>query len=70
MAERNLLLERVGTEVSDYMDKIKRRFKPGARITVLVRRPGYPEQDFVMTDDEIEGAIACLLRRRDAGPSS
>jgi hypothetical protein len=41
---------------ADCMDKIKSCFKPGARITVAVRFDGKPDQDFVMTDDDLAKA--------------
>jgi hypothetical protein len=39
--------------VSDQMDCILRCFKPGAKITVTVRTPGYPDRDFCMTNDDL-----------------
>lgn len=69
-------LRYVGEEVSARMDEILSFFKPGAKITVLVRRPDHADgsQDFMMTNDLIDDAVAALLRRkhdeaggRDAG---
>ena len=56
-------LQRVGEVVSDHMSAILDEFKPGAKITVLVRRPGEPEQDFMMTSDDPGEAIAMIERR-------
>jgi hypothetical protein len=63
-------LARVGDEISDHMDAIMQLFKPGAKITVIVRRPGQPGQDFIMSDDELEEAIACLRRRNGEPPDA
>ena len=40
-------------------------FKPGMRLTFIARRPDKPDQDFVMTDDDLTEAMAALQRRRD-----
>ncbi len=53
--------------VSDKMDEIKKCFKPGAKIAVLVRSPGFPARDFLMTDDNIPELIAMLERRAIEG---
>ena len=49
--------------VADAMDQNLMRFKPGAKIAVLVRRPPQPDQDFMMTNDMI-GEMVELLKRR------
>lgn len=59
-------LEVVQHDVSDYMDDIKKLFKPGVKIAVLVRTPGYPERDFMMTDDTTEQLMAMIERRAKA----
>ena len=38
-------------------------FKPGMKLTFIARRPDKPDQDFVMTDDDLAEAIAALQRR-------
>lgn len=66
--KRDAKLSAVRVEVAGRMDQILALFKPGAKITVLVRRPDHPDgsQDFVMTNDEFGGAIAALEVRRAA----
>lgn len=59
-------LEIAQVNVADHMDSILRVFKPGAKITVIVRRPGQPEQDFLMTDDDLEEVSRLIERRRVA----
>ena len=51
--------------VADRMEQIVSRFKPGVKITVLVRTPGHPDRDFMMTDDT-EGEIIAMVERRQA----
>lgn len=60
-------LDAAAAMVSAHMDQIKRLFKSGVKITVLVRTPGEPGRDFLMTDDDLDEAITALRRRRDAG---
>lgn len=59
-------LHLVQQEVADPMDNILKMFKPGAKITVLVRAPGYPDRDFCMTNDSPAEAIEMLTRRQEA----
>ena len=55
--------------VAARMEEIVGRFKPGVKITVLVRTPGFPDRDFMMTDDTDVEIRAMLDRRFAAGPS-
>lgn len=52
-------------EVAKRMEQITKCFKPGVKITVLVRSPGFPSRDFMMTDDLIP-ELHAMLDRRDA----
>lgn len=54
--------------VAEHMDAILRLFKPGAKITVLVRHPGKRDGsgDFVLTNDELPDAITALQLRLTA----
>lgn len=51
--------------VAGYMERITKLFKPGVKIAVLVRSPGFPDRDFMMTDDAIP-ELRAMLDRRDA----
>lgn len=64
MTER---LKIVAENVQDCMDEILSNFKPGALITVLVRRPGDPEQDFCMTSDDLT-EVAIMVTRSQSRP--
>lgn len=52
--------------IADCMDTILGRFKPGAKITVYVRYPEYPDgsRDMVMTSDDPHEAAAALAKAR------
>ncbi len=56
-------LQNAQEAVADYMDRIVKLFKPGVKITVVVRTPDFPERDFVMTDDAFCEVVATLNRR-------
>jgi hypothetical protein len=55
-------IQAVGDHVMDCMDSILAHFKPGAKITVVVRQPDFPDgsRDMVVTTDEIEPVIKAL----------
>lgn len=59
-------LGRLRDNVAADMEEIVRMFPPGARIAVLVRRPGRPEHDFISTDDDLDELIAMIERRKAA----
>lgn len=49
---------------SEYLADIERMFKHGVKVTLLVRRPGFPAQDFMLSSDTPEGAIELLERSK------
>jgi hypothetical protein len=57
-------------EISEHLDAIKSLFKPGAKVTLLVRTPSHRDgsRDLLMTDDIIDEAIGAMLRRKHEGP--
>lgn len=52
--------------VADHMDEITAMFKPGVKITVLVRVPNLPDRDFMMTNDDHAELIKMIERRAKA----
>ncbi|MDR7232258.1 hypothetical protein J2X45_003364 [Caulobacter sp. BE264] len=60
-------LEFAAEKIADHMDKILTHFKPGSKITVLVRQPDNDQADFCLSNDDIAQALAALQRRLDAG---
>jgi len=57
--------------VSGCMDNILACFKPGAKITVVVRRPGNDDADFLMTNEaELSQVKALIDRRESAGAAA
>lgn len=57
-------------EISAYLEIIAKLWKPGAKLTLLVRRPEAPDgsQDYLATDDDLDQAIEALrvLKARGA----
>jgi hypothetical protein len=60
-----MTLEETNEAISDHLDKIKSYFKPGVKITVLVRTVADPEgkRDFMMGDDDPQEAMNMIARR-------
>lgn len=51
--------------ISPLLDQIKAEFIDGYKITLICRNPNEPDgsQDFIMTDDSIQDAIAAAVLR-------
>lgn len=60
----------VRNRCSQHLEAVAALFKPGAKITLIVRRPGFPDQDYLLGDDTIEGAIELLERCKARQPDS
>ncbi len=52
------------TELSEHMAKIAEYFKH-PRITLVVRSPELPDGDVVLTDDDLDAAIAAITRLKE-----
>lgn len=57
----------VRERVSNLMDDVLNEFKPGARITVLVRTPGNDNADMLLTNDSMD-EIAKAIERSKTRP--
>jgi hypothetical protein len=60
----------VRNRCSEYLEQITALFKPGVKVTLIVRRPDFPEQDYMLGDDTIDGAIEVLERCKARKPDS
>jgi hypothetical protein len=62
----NIDLKLAADKAADYMDHILKLFKPGAKITVIVRSPLVPgDTDFILTDDDLTEVRAAILRQQE-----
>lgn len=60
------IVEQLFYALHDDLERIARRFKPGAKLTLVVRQPNVPgDAGVVIGDDDIELAIAELRRRQE-----
>lgn len=55
----------VGGKISEYLNEIAQLFKPGAKLTLVVRHPSHPagDQDMVLTNDQLPLAIKAIEQR-------
>ena len=67
--EERRRIDDTAQRVQWHLDEIERLFKPGVKITLLVRTPSHPDggRDFLMTNDRVGDAIAAIRRRILAG---
>jgi hypothetical protein len=56
-------------EMSNHMDAMLRLFKAGAKITVVVRNPGFEDADVVIGSDDLDEAIAAIERMKKREPT-
>jgi hypothetical protein len=55
----------VHAEVANHCGDIADLFKPGAKVTILIRNPSQADGDMVVTDDEIDLAMQALQRLKE-----
>jgi hypothetical protein len=69
--ESEMTLEQTQEEVAEHLDKIRSYFKPGVKVTILVRSTNDPEgrRDFMMGDDDPQEAMNMIARRIAAARS-
>lgn len=53
-------------DLSRDLERIAKRFKPGAKLTLVVRHPSLSDADVVLTDDDTEAAIAAIRKLETA----
>jgi hypothetical protein len=57
-----MTLDEVKGEIAWHLDEIKPLFKPGVKLTILVRNPHIDEADIFLTDDDIDLAVKSIRR--------
>ena len=60
----NAELAHVYREASRHLEAIAAMFKPGMKVTLVVRRPDEPEQELLLSDDSLDEVIAAVRRRQ------
>lgn len=66
MSEKNLT--DLHFALADHLDKIKAYFKPGAKVTLLVRELGHGDGGVLLSDDDPAAVIAEITKRVAAPP--
>lgn len=61
-------LEQLRSVLTEGLAGIARFFKPGARLTLIVRRPDDTEADVIVTADDLDEVVD-VIRRRQRGPN-
>ena len=61
-------VQAVGALVEECAHAIAAQFKPGAKVTIVVRTPTHPDgsRDMVVTSDDIDAVIGALRTRAEA----
>lgn len=69
MTTESPLVELTAQRIGEHLNEIARYFKPGVQVTLMVRRPDEPTQDFVLTSEGPDAAddLIAMIRRRWAG---
>lgn len=62
------VLEQLHADLALDLDRVMRRFKPGMKVTLVVRNPENVEGDVVIGDDDLNEAIVAIQRRIGASP--
>ena len=63
MNDLNLQIAR--EQASGHLEQIARLFKPGAKLTLLVRTPGNDEADFLLTNDDLDAVTPAIERAKN-----
>lgn len=53
---------------TEHLEQISQLFKDGAKVTLIVRTPGFPERDVLLSDDTLEGANEVIERTKTRKP--
>jgi hypothetical protein len=59
----------VRNRCSEHLEQIESLFKAGAKVTLIVRQPSDPEQDFMLSSDTLAGAMEVLERSKARAPT-
>lgn len=70
MYNEAVILSQLHQKLAVHLEQISELFK-NPKITLVVRSPDLPDGDVVLTDDELDKAIAAIerLKGRDSGSS-
>jgi hypothetical protein len=58
-------LPEVHAEIAEHCGEISDLFKPGCKVTILVRNPSLKDGDVLVSDDAIDAVVAALQRLKE-----
>lgn len=58
------MLQRAGAECERHLNEMLGLFKPGVKLSLIMRMPGNPDCEFVMTTDDMDALIETIQRRK------
>jgi hypothetical protein len=58
-------LKKLHAEIANHCGQVARLFRPGVKVTILVRSPAEGDADVLVTDDQIDAAIAALAKLKE-----
>jgi hypothetical protein len=59
-------VRRCGQQMAFHMEEIAKLFKPGVKLTLLVRNPGHPERNaFLSDEDNIDEAVEAIKQLKN-----
>lgn len=69
MTEPKAEVRRVAEQMAEHLEQISRLFKPGAKLTLMVRNPQNPARNAFLTDEEEPEALCDAIRQLFTNPS-
>jgi hypothetical protein len=62
-------VRRVAEQMAGHLEAVSRLFKPGVKLTLMVRNPQDPERNAFLTDEDDPDALCDAIRQLFANPS-
>lgn len=62
-------VRRVAEQMADHLEAISKLFKPGAKLTLMVRNPTNPARNAFLTDEEGPDELCAAIRQLFTNPS-
>lgn len=59
-------LTQLHADLAEHLEQIQQLFRPGAKVTLVVRNPGYGDAGVVIGDDDLDEAVKEIRKRQEA----
>lgn len=57
--------ERLGQRIAYHAREVQEMFKPGVKVTIIVRNPMLGDGDCIITEDDLDAVIGAVQRLKD-----